>query len=333
MVFINIASPQYIREYIERNFKDCGKYSSNGHEFIMPSVFVEDDWKHKFSINVTTGLWQDFKAHSVGNFIQFVAQVEKISYRRAESQILFDTMLEDPPASTVVEEPVAPSLEIDTSHWVPLDVYSCHSKDPAIQLAWKYLWERKLFNTEFVEDEPFYFGVAGPYKNRIIIPFKKPNGTMYFFQARALFNDFPKYLNPESTQVRASTILYPFKDDEPVLLCEGPLDAISLQLAGMNATAAMGSSPSTIQIEMIKEMNCEIVVAYDNDEAGRKGVEKLETMRKELMMPSIRICPPPSEYKDWNEAWKEGLDLQSYVKTNTQDYDIEYLIKANIESG
>ena len=298
----------------------------------MPSIFSEDDWKHKFSINVNTGLWQDFKAHSVGNFIQFVAQVEKISYKRAESKILFDNVLEDHPAPITTQETAPTSLEVDTSDWTPLDIYSCHSKDPTIQAAWKYLWERRLFNTEFVEDEPFYFAKDGKYKNRIIIPFKKSNEEIYFFQARALLNDYPKYLNPDSTQVRASTVLYPFKGDEPLFVCEGPLDAISLKLAGINATATIGSSPSKVQLEEIKDMNCEIVIAYDNDDAGKRGTEKIERMRKELMMPSIKICHPPKTHKDWNEAWKEDVDLKSYIKGNVRNYDIEYLIDANIES-
>ena len=115
-------------------------------------------------------------------------------------------------------------------------------------------------------------------------------------------------------------------------MCEGPLDAISLHLAGINATATMGSSPSKFQIEIRKEGSCDIVVAYDNDEAGKKGIEKLERLRKELMMPPIKICPPPKHFKDWNSAWLEGYNLKAYVKENTQDYDIEYLVNSNIES-
>ena len=184
----------------------------------MSSLFEDDDWKHKFSVNVETGLWQDFKAHRVGNFIQLVAQHEKISYKRAESQILFDSTLEDYPTPAPPTEITSNALEIDTSSWIPLDVYSCYSKNPVIKLAWKYLWERKLFNTDFVEDEAFYFAQEGEYKNRIIIPFRKPSGSVCFFQARALLNDYPKYLNPDSTQVKASQVLYPFKSDEPVFL-------------------------------------------------------------------------------------------------------------------
>ena len=332
MDFINIASPQYIRAYLERNFKGCGKYSSNEEEYIMPSIFIDDDWKHKFSINSNTGMWQDFKSHRQGNFIQFVAQTEKISYRRAESKILFDSALEDYEIPIQKKDLAPTKLEVDTTSWIPIDIYSCNHRNTYIQLAWKYLWDRHLFNTEFVEDEPFYFAVEGKYKNRIIIPFKKPTGEIYFFQARALFNEYPKYLNPESTQVRSSSVLYPFKSDVDVLLCEGPLDAISLQLAGINATATMGSSPSKIQLETIKTMNCDIVASYDNDEAGKRGIEKLEHLRKELRMPSIKICPPPSYFKDWNAAWKGGHDIKSYVQDTTTDYDIEYLVNADIEA-
>ena len=104
-------------------------------------------------------------------------------------------------------------------------------------------------------------------------------------------------------------------------------------LFGINATATMGSSPSQTHVETIKDMNCDIVIAYDNDTAGKMGVDKIERMRRELMMPSIKICLPPKAHKDWNEAWRENMDLKQYVHENTRDYDIEYLIETNIESG
>ena len=94
----------------------------------------------------------------------------------------------------------------------------------------------------------------------------------------------------------------------------------------------MGSSPSKVQIESIKDMNCDLVIAYDNDAAGKRGIEEIESLRKDLMLPGIKICPPPPKFKDWNDAWREGFDLKSYAETNTRPYDIEYLIQTNIES-
>ena len=147
-----------------------------------------------------------------------------------------------------------------------------------------------------------------------------------------LASDYPKYLNPESTQARSSAILYPFKNEESVMLCEGPLDAISLQLAGINATATMGSSPSKFQMELLKDAECEVVIAYDNDSAGGLGADKIEELRKSLMLPEVKICPPPPRFKDWNEAWQKDFDIKKYVEENTKTYDIEYLVNADIES-
>jgi len=297
----------------------------------MPSIFVEDDWKNKFSINTTTGLWQDFKAHRQGNFIQFVAQTEKISYLQAESKVVFENIEEDyvytPPKSRIVQT----KLDIDSSSWIPIDVYSCYNSNTSVQLAWKYLWDRKLFNMEFPQDEPYYLASDGDYKNRIIIPFRGIDGAIYFFQARSLSGEGPKYLNPEN--MKASNFLYPYLNSNEVMVCEGPLDAISLQLEGINATSTMGSSPSIFQLEIMKEGNCKIIIAYDNDGAGKRGIEKIEKMRKELMLPPIKICPPPPSYKDWNEARVKDFNITQYVKENTKDYDIEYLINSDIESG
>ena len=51
-----IIAPQFIRDYITRNFRDIGKLSASGREFIMESVFVTNDWKKHMSINIDSGM-------------------------------------------------------------------------------------------------------------------------------------------------------------------------------------------------------------------------------------------------------------------------------------
>ena len=78
-----MASPQVIQDFLIKYYGSVGRTSANGQEFIMPSPYVENDYKRHFSINTETGLFQDFKTGKVGNFISLYAYTKNISYRRA----------------------------------------------------------------------------------------------------------------------------------------------------------------------------------------------------------------------------------------------------------
>ena len=174
----------------------------------------------------------------------------------------------------------------------------------------------------------YYLETQGKFKDRLIIPFEK-NGVMFYFQARGLdHNQFPKYLNPSVEEgVRASHMLYPYDEEaSSLVVCEGPLDAISLQLQGINATATMGCSVSQEQIDILKDFDGDIILGYDNDDAGQRGISKFDRLRKSKMMREISICHPPKDFKDWNDAHIEGWNLSDWIAEETVKYDYEYRI-------
>ncbi len=155
---------------------------------------------------------------------------------------------------------------------------------------------------------------------------------MFYFQARAIGDQQPKYLNP-STEIapKSSDVLYPYYDDHNMLVvCEGPLDAISFQLQGINATATMKNIVSPRQAEMLATFDGDIVLAFDNDTAGERGFEAFDRLRKERLMDEFFVCKPPSGYKDWNEAHKNGVDLVYHLEDNLKLYDFEYRMQNQI---
>ena len=325
-----MVSPQYIKDYLHKFFKNKGKFSSNGREFMMPSIFVDDDWKNHFSINTDTGLWQDFKTGQSGNFIHFVSIVEDIPYNKAQAKLLFEEFEHGSYEPQDHPEEVTP-LEMP-EELIPVTINSHSSDNPYVQKAWIFLYQRGLFNTQEEEENPFYICSKGKYKNRLIIPFVYDE-EMFYFQARTLEWEPPKYLNPLGTYVKPSNILYPFAEDEDyVVVCEGPLDAISLQRQGVNATATMGSSISDSQAQTLAEFRGKVIMGYDNDAAGKRGLEKFETLRKIHRMDTFYICTPPPSYKDWNEAHQQGVQLNNWVEKYTQKYDYEYRLLSELNS-
>jgi len=293
----------------------------------MESLFVNNDWKKHMSVNVDSGLWQCFKTGRSGNFTRLYSEAEGIPYFKAQRDLIiknFEFLGEEVPELDRPEK----QLELDTSKLIPIDINSGMSEDKNVLDAWNFLFSRKLFITQYEEEAPFYLCTEGRFKDRIIIPFLSDEGVVYYFQGRALYDLSPKYLNP-STEIapKPSDILYPYTEEmDHLVVCEGPLDARSLQLQGVNATATIGSSISPRQAEILSTFEGEIILGYDNDEAGQRGIDKFDRTRKELRMAGFEVCPPPSGYKDWNEAHIADEDLSLWITEKTVAYDFEYQI-------
>tara|TARA_R110001583_G_scaffold59799_3_gene177832 strand:+ start:7954 stop:8952 length:999 start_codon:yes stop_codon:yes gene_type:complete len=323
-------NPQFIRDYLLEKLNCDYRISSGERELIIPSVFVEDDYKRHMSINLDTGLWQCFKTGSKGNFIKLYSILEKVHYKAAESKLLFQGVetgmwdLFEP--KTVGQDSEIANYTLDTGDFIPVNVNSHDSENPLVLKAWKFLMDRKLFNLTDFEEEPYYVAPKGKYKGRLIIPFKDYDGDIFFFQARSLNNALtPKYLNPSVEDgVKSSNILYPFDfERDHLCICEGPADAISLNLNGLNATCTVGSNISNVQMQTLREFEGKVIFAYDNDEAGQKGIEKFEHLRKKYIMPTFSICTPQFKYKDWNEAHQAGEDLYEWFTEKTYEYNFE----------
>ena len=327
-----IIAPQFIRDYITRNFSSIGKLSASGREFIMESLFVNNDWKKHMSVNVDSGMWQCFKTGRSGNFVRLYSEAEGIPYFRAQRDLMiknFEFLGEEVPELDIPQR----ELELDTSRLIPINLDSVDSENKKEVDAWSFLFGRALFSFNEEEEAPFYLCTEGKFADRIIIPFRSDD-TVFYFQARALYDQSPKYLNP-STEIapKPSDILYPYDEEEDYLVvCEGPLDALSLQRKGINATATIGSSISPRQAEILSTFNGKIILGYDNDEAGQRGIDKFDRTRKEMRMGNFEICPPPSGYKDWNEAHIAGEDLFSWIMDKSQSYDFDYKAASQLNS-
>ena len=325
-----MLNPQFIKDYVTEKLQYDYRISSNNQELMLPSLFIEGDYKRHMSINLETGLWQCFKTGNTGNFIKLYSLVEGISYKSAESKLLFQGIesgrwdLWEKPKQTH-SEPIK-TYTLDTSGFIPINIDSYDENNQLAIRAWKFLMDRKLFDLEEYSESPYYIAAEGKYRGRLIIPFKDYDGDIFFFQARSLMHGTtPKYLNPSSENgIKSSNILYPFDfEAENLCICEGPTDAISLNLQGLNATCTVGSTISHVQMQTLREFEGKIILTYDNDEAGIRGIEKLEGLRKKYMMPTFYVCPPPPAYKDWNEAHIAGEDLYAWMTEKCYEYNFE----------
>jgi len=318
-----LIPPTVIKDYLFSNFTD---YVETSTEFMINSLFVSDS-KHHLSVNMETGLWQCFKSKESGNFMQLMALTENISYDEASKNVrkkLLDTPegLFLAPLKRKVQKDISGNGKIqeELKNFKELDVQSPQTSSIPENLAKKFIRARGL------QHQKFYLATSGKYINRIIIPYEI-NGELIYFQGRQLTFQGMKYLNPTAKEhgVKSSDILFPFDESETyVVVTEGPIDAITLQEVGVNATSIQGSMLSYSQVEQLKGKT--IILSFDNDDAGKIGFDKAVKMLKNRNCKNPYVVYPPQRYKDWNDfrqhVTKAGL--KKYVSENVTKVDFSY---------
>jgi len=283
-----------------------------GGEFAGPSLGHSSG--ESFYINSTTGLWIDFKNEESGNFQQLVAYLEGCTIQEANRRFLQSITSKDIKGVFVdtqkkINKRYKPVDFFDELNLAPITEKSV-DEDPRMFKAKEFLRSKKLVET-LTKDFPMYLCIEGAYANTVIIPFIR-DGKMIFFQARTLSNNKKfKYLTPSSDKygIKSSNILYPYKIGEKVYVTEGPLKARILQFQGINATSTQGANLSMPQAKQLV-LNCpEIVLAYDADIAGAKGMQKAYiTLVKKLgfQNDNLHISPIPVEgCNDWDDVWSD----------------------------
>lgn len=319
-----------IIEYLYLKFTD---YTETQSEFVVNSIFEPDDRK-KMSINMDSGLWQDFKSGEKGNFVTLVSFMERISMRAA-SLFISRKLLHSPELlffkGAVEKKGVDRSIKTASlNHYKEsfIQVYGSpprYTKHFPEKLAYNFIKERGL------EKFKFYVAIDGNFVNRIIIPYEDESG-MFFFQGRALFESKVKYKNPakEESHLKASTVLLPFsKKADYVFVTEGPIDALSLKAHGVNATCANGSIISYDQARMLKGRT--VVMSFDNDDAGRKGTKTSLKILSNVGVKDVWFCNPPKEYKDWNAMHvAEPSKVRDYVMGSIQKSFMLYKITSEL---
>ncbi len=124
-------------------------------------------------------------------------------------------------------------------------------------------------------------GFYDKFRNRLMLPVIDTRGDVVAFGSRVLDKSEPKYMNSSETPVYSKRrVLYGLnlakKSKRPnIILCEGNLDIVTLHQAGFdNAVASMGTALTPEQIRLLSRFTKELVLCYDNDNAGKIATER-----------------------------------------------------------
>jgi DNA primase len=172
-------------------------------------------------------------------------------------------------------------------------------------------------NRKISKDVKLYICFDGYFKDRIIIPIYDENNDIIFFQGRAIKpNQEPKYLMPNSEK---SSIIYNkpnFDRNKSIIITEGLIDAFMI---GNQGTTCLGAS---ITDEFLDELytltDKEVIICFDNDDAGKKAQHKVLTTSKYRNKLKFFVYP---------KQFHTHKDLNEIIMTNSINNCYEFIIK------
>ena len=152
------------------------------------------------------------------------------------------------------------------------------------------------------------------YNGRLVFPLFDTYNRIIGFSARKLpsSKDEAKYVNTTETPLfHKSNVLYNYYQAEKIsrkigfcYVLEGFMDVLALVRSGIpNAIAIMGTALTNEHIELLKKLNCEIRLCFDNDRAGQEATLKNLMLLKKTQL-KVRVVNALNQNKDPDEILK-----------------------------
>ena len=155
--------------------------------------------------------------------------------------------------------------------------------------SWESL-KNYLLEKDFTEEELLEAGLISSseegrtydrFRDRLVFPIRDSRGRVTGFGARVLDDSLPKYINSPQTPVfDKSSTLYAInlaapeiRKQDRVVIVEGYMDVITAHQGGFtNVIASMGTAITEKQVNILKRLTKNIVLALDADTAGEEAM-------------------------------------------------------------
>lgn len=164
-------------------------------------------------------------------------------------------------------------------------------------------------------------GVYDTFRNRLMFPVIDVRGNVIGFSGRILGDGEPKYMNsPETLVFNKSRNLFALNLAKKskcgyIILSEGNIDVASLHQAGFDsAVASLGTSLTPEQARLISRYTNQVIIAYDNDNAGIKASQRaisiLEKLDLKVNVLRLEGAKDPDEFikRKGPEAFRKLLE-------------------------
>lgn len=155
-----------------------------------------------------------------------------------------------------------------------------------------------------------------PSTNSIIFPVWDKDGGLHMLTRRSVTGK--TFIIDENKEKPVYLLSHMLKRGVPyVLVCESQINALTCLTHGIAAVATFGSNVTQSQIEELDKSGLSsIIIAFDGDEAGRRGARRLKSkLRKDKFIDIVEL----PDGKDINDLTKD--EFKSLLTEQVIDYD------------
>ena len=167
--------------------------------------------------------------------------------------------------------------------------------------------EQELFEAGLVRRGKSGAGYYDTFRDRLMFPVIDVRGNVIGFSGRILGDGEPKYMNsPETLVFNKSRNLFALNLAKKsksgyIILAEGNIDVVSMHQAGFDsAVASLGTSLTPEQARLLSRFTRQVIIAYDNDGAGKKAAQRaigiLEKLDLKVKVLAMTGAKDPDEY-------------------------------------
>jgi len=292
---------------LNRVLKSQGQELTKENEYMWWSPFVNHH-KPKLQVNIKNGKWHCWVSGQGGhNLFQLFKKVKATKKQYQELNELSDNFsFEYVPIKQENKEVKLPD------EYKPMWV---KSNSPIYKHALKYLKSRGVSQDDMIKYSIGYCE-DGLYSNRIIIPSYDDEGKLNFFIGRDIFDSKLKYRNSPTPKDIIGFDLF-VNWEEPILLVEGALDAITSKV---NSIPLFGKTiMNNLKRKILEKKVKTLYVALDND-----AVKDSMKIVEELMNEGIKVHMIKLTEKDPNDI---GYEKFTDIKNSTNETSFRELVK------
>ena len=229
-------------------------------EYMYWSPFISHH-KPKLQINILTGKWHCWVSNEGGhNLFQLFKKVNATNEQFTELRDIVGT------TSYKYGSYGSDITKKESKVELPKEFLSLAYKHPSpvYKHAMSYLQKRGITYEDILK-----YGIGycdqGLYTNRVIIPSYDEEGVLNFFVGRDIFESKMKYRNSPTQKDIIGFDLF-INWDEPIVLCEGPFDAIAIK---RNAIPLFGKTIlPKLKLKIIEKKIKSIYISLDTDAIG-----------------------------------------------------------------
>ena len=308
--------PSFLDELVQRNpIEDVvGQYVSlkrSGANLFGLCPF-HGEKTASFSVNPDKGIYYCFGCHKGGGAVNFMMEIEGLSYpdavRSLAKRVGMEVPEDDQYQSRYRQQERLWALNKEAARFFNAQLYTeagaqglAYAQKRGMPKSiltkfgigfapdsWNALTDamrqkgytdQELRDANLVSDKNGH--IYDRFRNRLMFPIIDVRGNVIGFGGRVMDNSTPKYLNSTDTLVfnkRKNLFAMNYAKKTKmgyIILVEGYMDAIALHQYGFDcAVASLGTSLTEDQATLLSKYTDQVVLIYDGDEAGQNATRR-----------------------------------------------------------